>query len=64
MERIKVNDVFYGRRPDKTIKGENITDIEKAIKDIQKILIDDMRIPINSAKEINNNLVKIQERIK
>ena len=60
MERIKINRY----KSDKTIKGENIADIEKAIKDIQKILVDDMRIPINSAKEININLVKIQERIK
>jgi hypothetical protein len=60
MERIKIN----RQKLDKTIKSENIADIEKAIKDIQKILVDDMRIPINSAKEININLVKIQERIK
>ena len=60
MERIKIN----RQKLDKTIKSENIADIEKAIKDIQKILVDDMRIPINSAKEINVNLVKIQERIK
>jgi hypothetical protein len=60
MERIKIN----RQKLDKTIKSENIADIEKAIKDIKKILVDDMRIPINSAKEININLVKIQERIK
>lgn len=60
MERIKIN----RQKLDKTIKSENIADIEKAIKDIQKILVDDMRIPINSAREINVNLVKIQERIK
>ena len=39
-------------------------EIEEAIKNIQNILVKDMRIPITAAKEINDNLKKIQERIK
>lgn len=42
----------------------NKKEVEQAIKNIQKILIKDMRIPITSAKEINKNLNIIQERVK
>lgn len=48
----------------RTIKSTDIHEVEEAIKEIQKILINDTLIPMDSAKEINNNLLKIKDRIK
>lgn len=48
----------------RTIKSTDIHDVEEAIKEIQKILINDTLIPIESAKTINNNLLKIKEKIR
>lgn len=38
--------------------------IEESVRNIQKILIEDDRIPISSGKEINKNLNIILENIK
>ena len=45
-------------------KRKRIEEIEKAIKEIQMILVDDMAIPMDSAKEINKNLKAIQEKVR
>ena len=48
----------------RTIKSTDIHEVEEAIKEIQKILINDTLIPMDSAKTINNNLLKIKEKIR
>lgn len=57
------NGYIYLNRSDRVIKGENIDDLEKAIRDIQGILVTDMSIPIESAKKINKKLIIIQNRL-
>lgn len=48
-----------------TCKRRNkIEEIDKAIKEIQTILVNDMTIPMDSAKEINKNLKAIQEKVR
>ncbi len=43
---------------------EQIKIIEKLLKEIQLILVDDDFIPIHSAKKINNNINSIKAIIK
>ena len=57
------NGYIYLNRSDRVIKGENIDDLKKAIRDIQGILVTDMSIPIESAKKINKKLIIIQNRL-
>ena len=45
-------------------RRKRIEEIDKAIKDIQTILVNDMAIPMDSAKEINENLKAIQEKVR
>lgn len=45
-------------------RRKRIEEIDKAIKDIQTILVNDMAIPMDSAKEINKNLKAIQEKVR
>ena len=63
MSKVTRNGYIYLNRPDRVIKAENIDDLEKAIKDIQGILVTDMSIPIESAKKINKKLIIIQNRL-
>lgn len=45
-------------------KRKRIEEIDEAIKEIQTILVNDMAIPMDSAKEINKNLKAIQEKVR
>ena len=45
------------------LNNQEKKDIEKAILEIQKILVKDIFIPIDSAKEINQNLITIKDKI-
>lgn len=45
-------------------KRKRIEEIDKAIKEIQTILVNDMAIPMDSAKEINKSLKTIQEKVR
>ena len=45
------------------LNNQEKKDIEKAILAIQKILVKDIFIPIDSAKEINQNLMTIKDKI-
>ena len=45
------------------LNSQEKKDIEKAIIEIQKILVKDIFIPMDSAKEINQNLMTIKEKI-
>jgi hypothetical protein len=63
MSKVTRNGYIYLNPPDRVIKAKNIDDLEKAIKDIQGILVTDMSIPIESAKKINKKLIIIQNRL-
>lgn len=45
------------------LNNQEKKDIEKAILEIQKILVKDIFIPIDSAKEINQNLMTIKDKL-